>query len=621
MKKCYRKLISFLLIAIMTLCSIPPISAKAATEEVKAALRQAMLDLIFDGSDKKVSIRHYNLTFDEYKEVWNDVFYNEPSIRVIRECYSSFHFGADKDGQYMNNLSLTFPEENLKERYEKIQAVLDQIHSDMEGMKDIEKVLYTYDYIIQHTTYNLDAEYRSVASGPLLEGEAVCAGYADAMLLILELEGIECKAVYNSSPKPTHEWVAVKLDGEWYQVDPTWGDTRSRQKPKTDYRFLLCTDTDFLTAGDTNHGGIVDTPIATSTKYSSWYVHDIVGSMLYDAGYWYYMKDGSIVKNNIEGTAYEVVVEGTNLELISVENGVLTYKENGVQNTKVVYEQPAHTHTVVEDKAVEATCSQEGKTAGSHCSECGEVIVAQQTIEKKSHTEVTDPEVPATTESEGKTAGSHCSVCGEVIVAQEVIPKLSADTDKDADTDKNQDTDIKTGWVQDGENWYYFNAEGIKQTGWVQVGTNWYYLNSEGIMQTGWVQVGNNWYYLNSNGTMRTGWLKEGNNWYYLGSSGVMVTGWFKEGTKWYYMNGSGIMQVGWVKVGGTWYYLGNAGSMLTGWFKQSNIWYYLSDSGAMLNGWQQIKGKWYYFYSSGKMAANTKIGSYFVNSNGEWIK
>ncbi|MBQ2238829.1 MAG: choline-binding protein D, partial [Lachnospiraceae bacterium] len=58
-----------------------------------------------------------------------------------------------------------------------------------------------------------------------------------------------------------------------------------------------------------------------------------------------------------------------------------------------------------------------------------------------------------------------------------------------------------------------------------------------------------------------------------------------------------------------------------TGWLKQSNIWYYLNGSGAMLNGWQQIKGKWYYFYSSGKMAVNTKIGSYFVNANGEWIK
>ena len=666
MKRCYRKLLSFVLVAILMLCSIPPVSTRAATAEVKEALRQDMINLIFDGGDQKVSIRKYNLKFEEYNEVWNQVFWDEPSIRVVRECYARFAFGSDKDAnKYMDNLYLYFPEPNLAERYEKIQEVLNQIHSEMEGMKDIEKVLYAYDYVIQHTTYNLEAAYRSVASGPLVDGEAVCGGYANAMQLILELEGIECKSVGNSG----HAWLAVKLDGEWYMADPTWGDTRSYGKAagKTDFRFLLRNDNEFL-SGDLNHNSINDLPISSSTKYSDWYVHDIVGKMLYDNGYWYYLNNGSIVKNNIEGTAYEVVVEGTNLELISVENGIIEYKENGVVKTKEV-----HNHTVVKDAAVEATCSKEGKTEGSHCSVCQKVIVAQQTVTKKAHTEVTDPEVPATTESEGKTEGSHCSICGEVIKAQEVIPKLSDDTgkdtdadkdtdtdketdaDKDTDTDKetdtdkdtdadkdtDKDTDIATGWVtkdgktyyvtEDGsyvtgwkqlkDGWYYFDSDGSRQTGWEKIGSSWYYLGTDGVMQTGWIQDGNNWYYLNGNGTMRTGWLKEGNSWYYLGSSGVMATGWLKDGGKWYYLNGSGIMQVGWVKVGGSWYYLGNAGSMFTGWLKQSNIWYYLNGSGAMLNGWQQIKGKWYYFYSSGKMAANTKIGSYFVNANGEWIK
>ena len=280
-------------------------------------------------------------------------------------------------------------------------------------------------------------------------------------------------------------------------------------------------------------------------------------------------------------------------------------------------------HTEVVDEAVEATCKQEGKTKGSHCSVCDEVLQKQETVAKKEHTVVIDKAVEPTTEKEGKTEGSHCSVCNEVIVAQEVIPKLTVETGwKDNTTCYiKEDGTYATGWEKIDNKWYCFDSNGVKQTGWEKVGSNWYYLNSEGVMQTGWVQDGNNWYYLNGDGTMRTGWLKEGNNWYYLGSSGVMVTGWYKEGTKWYYMNGSGIMQVGWIKVGGTWYYLGNAGSMFTGWLKQSNIWYYLNGSGAMLNGWQQIRGKWYYFYSSGKMAANTKIGSYYVNSNGEWIQ
>lgn len=81
-------------------------------------------------------------------------------------------------------------------------------------------------------------------------------------------------------------------------------------------------------------------------------------------------------------------------------------------------------HTPVEDPAVAATCTEEGKTAGSHCSVCGEVLVAQEVIPATGHAVVTDPAVAATCEETGLTEGSHCSVCGLVIKAQEKIPAL-----------------------------------------------------------------------------------------------------------------------------------------------------------------------------------------------------
>ena len=121
---------------------------------------------------------------------------------------------------------------------------------------------------------------------------------------------------------------------------------------------------------------------------------------------------------------------------------------------------PAKGHTEVIDKAVAATCTTDGKTEGSHCSVCGEVIRAQtvikatghkyddgkitkqptcaetgvktytcsecgatktETIKANGHTEVIDKAVPATCTTDGKTEGSHCSVCGKVIKAQTVI--------------------------------------------------------------------------------------------------------------------------------------------------------------------------------------------------------
>ena len=79
-------------------------------------------------------------------------------------------------------------------------------------------------------------------------------------------------------------------------------------------------------------------------------------------------------------------------------------------------------HTEVVDPAVEATCTEPGKTAGKHCSVCNAVTVAQEVIPAKGHTEVVDPAVEATCTKPGKTEGKHCSVCNEVIVAQTEIP-------------------------------------------------------------------------------------------------------------------------------------------------------------------------------------------------------
>ncbi len=82
---------------------------------------------------------------------------------------------------------------------------------------------------------------------------------------------------------------------------------------------------------------------------------------------------------------------------------------------------PATGHTEVVDVAVAATCTEPGLTAGKHCSVCHAVLVAQDTI-PASHTEVADDAVAATCTEPGLTAGSHCSVCHAVLVAQDTVP-------------------------------------------------------------------------------------------------------------------------------------------------------------------------------------------------------
>ncbi len=161
--------------------------------------------------------------------------------------------------------------------------------------------------------------------------------------------------------------------------------------------------------------------------------------------------------------------------------------------------------------------------------------------------------------------------------------------------------ELKTGWQQVGDSWYYYDNTGTMVKGWRKISGKWYYFNTSGIMQTGWVKVSGKWYHLKASGAMQTGWQKISGKWYYLNSSGAMQTSWVKINGKWYYLNGSGIMQTSWIKINGKWYYLNGSGIMQTGWIKLNGRWYYLLSSGEMVSGKTvTISGKKYTFNSNG---------------------
>ena len=90
---------------------------------------------------------------------------------------------------------------------------------------------------------------------------------------------------------------------------------------------------------------------------------------------------------------------------------------------------PATGHTVVTDEAIEATCTEDGLTEGSHCSVCGEIFAAQETIPAMGHAEsetCIENETSATcTESGAYDSVVYCTRCGEELSRiTTVVPPL-----------------------------------------------------------------------------------------------------------------------------------------------------------------------------------------------------
>ena len=94
-------------------------------------------------------------------------------------------------------------------------------------------------------------------------------------------------------------------------------------------------------------------------------------------------------------------------------------------------------HNEVVDAAVDATCTESGLTEGKHCSRCNEIIIAQSVVNAKGHTEVVDASVAPSCTETGLTEGKHCSVCNEILVSQGIVPVVAHSYDDKYDDSCN----------------------------------------------------------------------------------------------------------------------------------------------------------------------------------------
>ena len=202
--------------------------------------------------------------------------------------------------------------------------------------------------------------------------------------------------------------------------------------------------------------------------------------------------------------------------------------------------------------------------------------------------------------------------------------------------------EVKSGWVQSGNKWYYydnnqkvtgyqtiegkkyyFDANGVMQTGWFKINGADYYATSSGAINAQWVGSGNTWYYVDADGKMITGFQTIAGAKYYFAESGAMQKGWFKIDNADYYATSSGAINAQWVGSGNTWYYVDADGKMVTGFQTIAGAKYYFAESGLMQTGWFKINGDDYYAASSGAIQAQwVKSGNnwYYVDANGKMV-
>lgn len=97
------------------------------------------------------------------------------------------------------------------------------------NMSELEKVKIINEYIINRYEYDYAHKSLSVYSA-LTTSVAVCQGYSMTAYKMLNYAGIENRIIVGTLKGVSHSWNAVKIDGNWYQLDITNNDSKEKNK-------------------------------------------------------------------------------------------------------------------------------------------------------------------------------------------------------------------------------------------------------------------------------------------------------------------------------------------------------------------------------------------------------
>ena len=174
--------------------------------------------------------------------------------------------------------SYTIEEATARERAGEIENAVQEILAGVSpDMDEYEKVKYVYETIILNTDYDLNSAENQNMYSVLVNHASVCQGYAKATQYLLSRMGMECTFVTGSVINgENHSWNVVKIDGESYYLDTTWGDPSYQSegdsdsgayRPSINYDYLNITTEELLRTHRINSHVPMPECVATDANY------------------------------------------------------------------------------------------------------------------------------------------------------------------------------------------------------------------------------------------------------------------------------------------------------------------------------------------------------------------
>lgn len=228
------------------------------------------------------------------------------------------------------SFEVTVPSEARASMREQLEAEADacigQIAADA---SQYQKIKFVYEYLINTVEYDLSSPDSQNIQSALLYKRSVCAGYSKAFQYILNRMGLFCTYITGTIVDGgDHGWNMVRIDGNYYYVDVTWGDpVFANQMENTEdgvinYNYLCCTEYDLFKTH--MPGDSVELPQCTSDDYNYYKLNGLYYETFdYDTIY-------NVLMNSVWNGEASVVMKFGNSE--AYETAKYELFENGMLN-------------------------------------------------------------------------------------------------------------------------------------------------------------------------------------------------------------------------------------------------------------------------------------------------
>ncbi len=265
-------------------------------EQLHEAYREMYVH-IMRGEDSGLFLAY--VSGDDFWKAYYAVLADHPEIFWIG---TSAQIETDFTGRVVGyDLEITVPAEARPSMRQNLEAAADECIARIPSIAaDYERIKDVYEYLIDTVEYRAGSADSQNIQSALLYHTSVCAGYAKAFQYILHRMGLFCTYITGKTKDGgDHGWNMVRIDGEYYYVDVTWGDPvfvgqieGGDSDNVTNYNYLCCTESDLFRTHIPDDS--ITLPPCTSDKYDYYKLN----------GFYYETFDYSTIQNALMNSVW-----------------------------------------------------------------------------------------------------------------------------------------------------------------------------------------------------------------------------------------------------------------------------------------------------------------------------